>query len=88
MVRRGSTYVTLHECATNAGNSRVRTPRYDRLNKTIAVSKLDLYLQGDKLIVVSTPDPCKRVGRLTYASWRSSPWVSFAALRFDATFSL
>ena len=79
-VRRGPTDVALQECAVNANNTRACAARYSGLSKAIAVSMPDLHLKGHKLMVVN---PCKRVGRLTYASWRSSPGVSFAALRFE-----
>ena len=82
------TYVALHYCATNAKHVFRCDPRYDHLRKTIAVSKLDLYLHRGELMDVSTPLPLKRFERLTYSSWRSSPRESLAALRFDSTFSL
>ena len=75
--------MALQECAAHASKNLDCTARYSGLSKAIAVSKLDLHLKRHKLMVVN---PCKRVGRLTYASWRSSPWVSFAALRFEGMF--
>ena len=75
--------MALQDCAVNESNARAFAARCSGLSKAIAVSKLDLHLKGHKLMVVN---PRKRVGRLTYASWRSSPWVSFAALRFEGMF--
>ena len=68
-LRRSS--VALHERAANECCQRA-CPRSEvpHLNKPIALQKLDLL---------------RCVPRPTRASWRSSPWVSIAALRFDRT---
>ena len=51
-----------------AGSARTYAPRYAHLNMPFALPKIDLF---------------RCVPRPTSSSWRRSPWVSMAALRFD-----